>query len=117
MTIGETQIAIAYNPANDCFFLFGVVVEAPDWEGLDPLAMLERSGEMAPRRTRLAIEPEGKGLALVREIALEGLPYWRLMAILDEFLADHARLSAAISAERQAPGSLEAFADSFMVRV
>jgi hypothetical protein len=117
MTIAGLQIAIAYNPANDCFFLLTLLVEAPDWKKLSPLAMLERSGEMASRRTRLAVEPEAKGLALVREIALEGLAYWRLMAMLDEFLADHAKISAEIGSTEETGGSLGVFSDPFLLRV
>jgi hypothetical protein len=117
MTIGELQIALAFSPANDCFYLFALVTEAPDWDQLNPLALFETSGEMAARRTRLAVEPEGKGLALVREISLNGLVYWQLVQALDEFLADHATAAALCASGKPEGGTLFMFATPSVIRV
>lgn len=105
MTIRDTQIAVAYSPANDAFFLIAMVQASPDATARDLWKAFERSGLMAARRTRLAIEPDGRGLVLVREILVDGLAYWQLLEALDEFLADHAMALGRVGAE--APSARE----------
>ncbi len=88
MTVRDTQIALAYSRANDSLFLTAVVQEAP--ASFDPWWAMELSGVMAPRRARLAVEPNSKALVLVAEIQVEGLEYWRLLEGLEAFVADYA---------------------------
>ncbi|KPL55253.1 hypothetical protein ABB55_25960 [Prosthecomicrobium hirschii] len=88
MKVRETQTSIAYSPANDSFYLMAVI--DPDAGGrlADPAAVLKTNGDLAARRTRIAIEPDTKAVMLVRDIFLAGLAYWEFSKAVEAFVAD-----------------------------
>jgi hypothetical protein len=88
MTIGDAQLALAYSPANDSFFFIAAIRTPEEGELADPWQAFALSGNMAARRTRIAIEPKSKLEVLVREVLLEGLTYTKFLTSIDEFICD-----------------------------
>ncbi len=119
----DVQIAIGYSPANDSFNFFSVIDPKGEANLPDPWWAFERGRDLAERRTRIALEPWTGSLALIAEVFVVGLEYWRFREVLDRFVADveavaadYAALRSAAAAQPTGAGSLDdAIADSLVV--
>lgn len=118
MTIRDTLVAVAFSPANDSFFFITAVQAPDDARPVDPWRAFEASGELAARRTRLAIEPRSKAFMLVREVPLAGMAYWQLIDCLDEFLDDLASVTGGAGAPgTPTPLPPDLTSDMLMIRI
>jgi hypothetical protein len=116
--IGGVQTAIAYSGANDSFFMMSVIDDWADGKVADPWHAFELCARLAPRRTRIAIEPKSGSKVVISEIFLAGIDYWQLAQAIESFVKDCREVTMAPAGGAGHGASLPTFAnDEEFIRV